>query len=159
MRYIIKSAIVIARNEKNRYDMATLDDPNDDRLESVGDFEIVGLHCGSNNRSCPVHEICGKSVKRDDVLRLVSRVVHIRGKEPEEAICLVKIEGGTHTCTVGFIPRAFLKIPRIRNKIGRAAVVLELYSDSNNTFMRRLSNKNLGMASCRFIDDIPNNYE
>jgi hypothetical protein len=130
-----------------------------ERLESVGDFEIVGLHCGSNNRSCCIHDVCGKFVRANDVLRLVSRVVHVRGKDPEEAISLVKFEGGTHTCTVGFVPRSFLNLPRIKNKVGSAVVVLELYSTLDNKFMRRLSNKNLGMASCRFIDDIPNNFE
>jgi hypothetical protein len=134
-------------------------DAANEQLESIGDFEIVGLHCGSNNQSCCIHGVCGKFVRENDLLRLVSRVVHVRDKEPEEAISLVKIEGGTHICNVGFIPPSFLNLPRIKNKVGSAAVVLELYSTLENAFMRRLSNKNLGMASCRFIDDIPNNFE
>jgi hypothetical protein len=129
--------------------------------ESI-DFEIVGLHCGSSNRNCCAHEICGVNVVKGDLLRLVSCVVEISGKGPEEAISLVKLDGETHTCTVAFIPRAFLEMPSIVDRIGTVAIVEELYSESPNTFKRRLSNKNLGMAACRFIQvygEVPNNYE
>lgn len=119
------------------------------------EFEIVGLHCNSEGRSCTAHDICGKYVNTNDVLRLVSFIATVRDKDPEEAIKLVKIVDGTETCTVGFVPRSFARLDRIKRKVGQMCQVLEIYDASENKYKRQLSTKNYGVASCIFLDDVP----
>jgi hypothetical protein len=41
------------------------------------DVELVGLHCGSNGRSCCSHKIYGQHVIPGDMLRLVLTVVEV----------------------------------------------------------------------------------
>lgn len=75
--------------------------------------------------------------------------------DAEEAIKLVKIDGGSETCTVGFIPRAFGRLERIKRMVGQFCTVVEVYQESENVFKNRLAEKNYGMASCMFLDDVP----
>ena len=93
------------------------------------DLEIVGLRSGTNDRSCCQHEICGAQVLVGDVLRLVKCIVTINGKT-EEAIKLVKIDHGSETCTVAFVPRAYTKLPMVMERINKFVQVVELYSGS-----------------------------
>jgi hypothetical protein len=104
--------------------------------ESI-DLEIVCLHAGNNHRNCCQHEICGRHVIKSDLLRLVSRVIGINSVT-ENAVSLVKLDGESHTCTVAFVPRAFLEHPSIADRIGNVAIVEEIYSDSHKTIMKRL---------------------
>jgi hypothetical protein len=127
--------------------------------KDVPELEIVGLHHNSNGRSCCQHNCCGAYVEEGDVLRLVHVVVQIRaGSPPEDAIKLVKIMDGVEGCCVGFVPRAFAQIQRIKDKVGCCVIVLELYDNSPNSFKRRMSKRNYGVASCVFLDSIPS-YE
>jgi hypothetical protein len=117
-------------------------------------LEIIGLHSNSNGRSCCQHRCCGEHVKVGDVLRLVKCVVTIKAT-PEEAVKLVKIADGTDGCTVGFVPRVFARMPRVEQNINKFVQVVELYSDSENTYKKNLSTKNFGVASVVCLDDIP----
>jgi hypothetical protein len=120
------------------------------------EFEIIGLHHNTEGRRCTLHTHCGMHVYNNDVLRLVFYVAQVRpDKAPEDAIKLVKIEDGIETCTVGFVPRSFAKMKKLRDRIGKCCMVLELYSTSDNHYKQKLSEKNFGMASCIFIDDVP----
>jgi hypothetical protein len=124
---------------------------------SLPDFEMIGLFGSSNHRSCERHQTCGKHVNRNDTLRLVSCLVEIPEEGIVPSIKLVKIEDGTETCTVAFVPKAYACMPSIRNNINKFVTVLELYSESPSAYKQRLSEKNLGMASCRFLERIPTN--
>jgi hypothetical protein len=122
----------------------------------VPEFEIVGLHHNSNGRSCCQHTTCGMSVVVGDVLRLVHVVLQIReGSPPEDAIKMIKIMDGVEGCCVGFVPRPYAKLQRIRDKIGTFCIVTELYDNSINIFKRRMSHRNYGVAACIFLNDIP----
>jgi hypothetical protein len=105
------------------------------------EFEIIGLHHCTEGRSCTIHPVCGLEVNNNDVLRLVPFVAQIWGSAPEEAIKLVKIVDGTETCTVGFVPRPFAKMNRIRSRVGSFCQVLEVYDRSENKYKQRLSEK------------------
>jgi hypothetical protein len=119
------------------------------------EFEIVGLHLNSEGRSCTMHSHCGMHVQVGDVLRLVHHVVTIRANgQPEDAFKLVKIVDGTETCTVGFLPRAYINLPRITSRVADFCTVLEVY-DHSNKFKQLLSKKNHGIASCMFLHDVP----
>jgi hypothetical protein len=118
------------------------------------DFEVVGLHHNTEGRACCIHSHCGKHVQENDVLRLVHFVAQIREHaDPEDAIKLVKIVHGTETCTVGFVPRSFARLKKMKDRIGDFCVVVQLYDKSDNIYERRLLEKNYGMASCMFVNN------
>ena len=118
------------------------------------DMEIVGLEGHDNGRSCSRHECCGIDVKINTVLRLTKTVVTINGNT-EEAIKLQKVEEGTITCTVAFVPRCYLMNSNVKNQVNRFCQVVEMYNTSNNTYKQKLSKRNKGMASVAFLDEIP----
>jgi hypothetical protein len=67
-----------------------------DELYEYPLLEIAGLNLSTNGRSCAQHDVCGKHVRANDVLRLVECVVTV-GDKTEQAIKLVKIEKGAPT--------------------------------------------------------------
>ena len=73
----------------------------------------------------------------------------------EKAIEFVKIANATDMCTVGFLPRSYVKSNFVKNKVNKMVQVTELYSDSDNEEKIRSDNRNHGMAGCVFLDDIP----
>ena len=68
---------------------------------------------------------------------------------------IVFLTDGVDAGTVGFIPRAFARMEKIKQKIGSFCFVLELYDISSNKYKRRLSKRNYCVASCLFIDELP----
>jgi hypothetical protein len=120
------------------------------------EFKIIGLHHNTEGRCCTLHTHCGMHVYNNNVLRLVHYVAQVRPDKPlEDAIKLVKIEDGIETCTVGFVPRSFSKMRKLRDSVGKCCMVLELCSTSENHYKQKLSKKHYGMASCIFVDDVP----
>jgi hypothetical protein len=124
---------------------------------SLPDFEMIGLFGSSNHQSCERHHTCGKHVNRKNTLRLVSCLVQIPEQGIVPLIKLVKIEDGNETCTVALVPNAYACMPSIRNNINKFVMVLELYSDSPSAYKQRLSEKNLSMGLCHFLERIPTN--
>jgi hypothetical protein len=118
------------------------------------DIEIVGLQSCSNGRSCSIHEVCGDYVEVGDLLRLIPTVVTINGKD-QGAIKLVRLMDEADGCTVAFIPRILMDLPRVQKNLTKFCVVKELYRDSPNSFKRHKNHRNMGCASCYFLDDIP----
>jgi hypothetical protein len=92
-------------------------------------------------------------IKVNDTLRLKECIVII-DNQPEPAIKLVKIAEGCETCTVGFIPRMYYKLPKVKNSINGLLQVVSLYKDGT-TYKKHKDHANKGMASCVFMDDIP----
>ena len=118
------------------------------------DLEIVRLNASENGRSYCQHDCCGDFVGKNDVLRLVKTVVTINNKVVER-IKLCLIQEGCMTCTVGYVPRNYMKLAKVRKQVTRYCQVVELYSDSNNSYKRKMSHRNRGMASVAFLDEIP----
>jgi hypothetical protein len=121
---------------------------------SKPNFQIVGLSSSDNGRSCGQHSCCGQHVSEGDLLRLVRCVVTINGV-PEQAVKLVKVTDGADSCTVAYIPREELRNPKIEASINNFCQVLELYHNSDSGYKRKLSHKNLGMATAVFLNEIP----
>jgi hypothetical protein len=117
-------------------------------------IEIVGLESCTNGRSCHIHEVCGEHVEEGDLLRLVPTVVTIDGKT-QEAIKLVRLMDGADGCTVAFIPRILMDLPQVQRNIKSFAQVRELYRNSTNKYKKHKSYRNMGCASCIFLQDIP----
>jgi hypothetical protein len=67
----------------------------------------------------------------------------------------VKIDGGSETCTVAFVPRDYAQLPTVKERIKKFVQVIESYKDSDNTQKRRMDQQNRGMANVSFLDDIP----
>lgn len=118
------------------------------------DLEIVGLFSSTNGRSCSAHQCCGKEVKKGDILRLVKTVVTVN-MAPEEAIKLVRIIDGVDGCTVAFVPRVWTNLNMVKRNINKFVVVQELYEHSSNVSKRMKSKRNLGVAGCIYLDEIP----
>lgn len=123
---------------------------------SSSDLEIVGLFSSSNGRSCSAHRCCGREVKKGNVLRLVKTCVTIN-MAPEEAIKCVRIVDGVDSCTVAYIPRVWGNLPRVKRNIDKFVVVQELYAESANVSKRMKSKKNMGVAGCIYLSEIPRN--
>ena len=66
------------------------------------------------------------------------------------AIVMVQNRDGTELCTIGFLPRNIVKSGKDRF-VGQFAQIIELYEHSDNTTMRRKSNRNKVVASLRLL--------
>jgi hypothetical protein len=55
-------------------------------------------------------------------------------------------------CTVGYISKALLNHPKVKSGIGRPAIVVEIYDDSENQTRRLRSIRSCGMASIAFLE-------
>ena len=151
----IKAALDAVLQQSNASDSNNMDEDDDNLPSSEStDIEIVGLQSCSNGRSCCIHEVCGDYVEVGDLLRLVSTVVKIRG-ETQEAIKLVRLMDGADGCTVAFIPRILQDLPKVQNNLSKFVQVKELYRDSTNSVKIHKSFRNMGCASCYFLEDVP----
>ena len=70
--------------------------------------EIVGTTVSSQGHSCKEHEICGKVLKEDKVVRLRKLQLMVEGKE-ETAIKAIWVTNGVNCCHVGFVPCHMVK--------------------------------------------------
>ena len=121
--------------------------------EDAPDLEIVGLHGETNGRNCTAHTCCGKHVTSGSVLRLVKCVVEVDGEEEEAVKCVLVNSDGVDTCTVGFVPRLYLRQDRVKAHVNKFVVIKETYFDSEDTYKRRTSHRNVGMASASLLDE------
>ena len=117
------------------------------------DGEIVGLRGTTNDRTCESHTCCGDSIKKDDVIRFKLTVVDGKNGGIQKAIKAVRISDGTETCVVAYLPQRIVNNVA-ENFVGKFAQIIELYDLSDNSMMRRKSNRNEGMASFRLFGDI-----
>lgn len=117
------------------------------------DGEIIGLKASNNGRLCESHECCGENLSADDLIRFRFCVLDFEDGT-EEAIKAVRIRDGTESCVVGFLSRNIVK-SRKDTFIDKFAQVIELYEYSENRTKRGKSQRNLGMASFRLLEEIP----
>jgi hypothetical protein len=125
-----------------------------DNVPERPDIKIVGLDSLTNGRSCTCHATCGQYVFVDDILRLVKCVVTVNGVT-EEAIKLVKITDAKDSCTVAYVPRVSVNLPKVIQNLNKFAQVVKIYKELTSSAKRRLANQNKGMASIVFLDNIP----
>ena len=65
--------------------------------------EIVGTEMSCQGHLCKEHDICGKVLKEDVVVRLRKMQLMVEGKE-EMAITAIWVMDGVDRCRVGFVP-------------------------------------------------------
>ncbi len=119
----------------------------------VKDGEIVGLIESSNGRSCVSHDCCGEVTMIDELVWFKLTVADIDGKI-EEAIQAVRIQDGTASCVIGFLPRNIVQSGK-EKYVGKFAQIIKLYDQSESEVKRRKSYRNRGVASFRLLDNIP----
>ena len=78
-------------------------------------------------------------------------------KLPEEAVNFVRVTAEGDGCTVGFLPRIWLKLPKVQQNLNEFCIVTELYADSENQCKAIKSNRNVGMAGVILLSFIPIN--
>lgn len=106
--------------------------------QDIRESEIVGLHSFTFRRSCKWHEVCGHVVEVGSIVWFKWDVLYVsrdRGLEdgedaadlvPETVVKVVLIEGGSESCTVGFLPRHIAMRPaKVLHLQGQCAQVIE----------------------------------
>ena len=89
------------------------------------DLEVVGINGNTNGRSCCMHECCGATLSENELLRLVKCVLTIKNKT-EEAVKFVRVTADGDGCTVGFLPRVWIKLPIAAENINNFCIVREI---------------------------------
>lgn len=136
--------------------MAAIDSEVDTDDFEIFDLEIVGLDMSSNGRSCTVHAACGQTLQVGDIVRLVKTIVAVEGVM-EDAVKAVRVSDGVDGCTVGFVPFALIETDLVRNNLDKFGIVRFLYKESSNSYQRRKSYQNYGMAGISLLSEIPKN--
>jgi hypothetical protein len=115
-------------------------------------IEIVGIEAKSNGRSCHQHDICGKVIEEDVVLRLRRvQILNSQGKE-ETAIAAYHVSDGIDQCCVGFLHHHFVAHAKIFD--GVLAQVTEIYSSgSESPIKRKKYRHNMGCCLAAIISD------
>ena len=142
--------------------------------EILRDGEIVGLFSPTHGRSCERHEVCGRELKVDDIVRFrrdVIMVDSVRGAEgdvatapeglaPETVLKVVLVKDRHESCVVGFLPRHIaLRAPEVRLN-GRFAQVTELYDLCDvNKHQKVKSTRNNGMAAYVLLENVQHTDE
>jgi hypothetical protein len=95
--------------------------------EGVIDLEMVGISGILNGQSFCQHYCCGASLLENELLRLVKCVL-TTNKKTEEAVKFVHVTAENDGCAIGYLPRVWLKHPKMAQNINNFCIVCELYS-------------------------------
>ena len=113
-------------------------------------IETVARCSDTNGRSCTVH--CGTSVAMGDKLQLMECIIECNGVN-EVAVKCVKVVDGQDTCTVAFIPRVTMSLPKVQQHLNKFVQVSELLSPSKNTCKLSKLEANCRMASVELLPE------
>jgi hypothetical protein len=92
--------------------------------------QIIGTQMSCQGRLCEEHEICGKVLKEDMVVRL--RKIQLMVEEKEEtAITEIWVTDGIDRCHAGFVPRHKVRYAAQYN--GALAQVTRVFSGDPET--------------------------
>ncbi len=109
--------------------------------------KIVGTEMSCQGRSCEEHEICGKVLKEDVVVRLRKIQLLVEGKE-ETAIAAIWVTDGIDRCRVGFVPRHMVRhAARYDRALAQVTRVFSSDPETCDSTERRLFLKNKGYSS------------
>ncbi len=117
--------------------------------------EIVGTTVGCQGRLCEEHEICGKVLKEDVVVRLLKLQLMVEGKE-EMVIAAIWVSDGVDRCHCGFVPCHMVK--HAARYDGALAQVTRVLSDDPETCdlaEQRMFHKNKGFCLAAIISTLP----
>ena len=114
-------------------------------------FEVVGINCSGNGRSCKDHSICGELLYDGALISIRSVSVRICNTT-EEALAVHLFEEGTETCRVGFLKNFLVKHKKFYD--GKLARIVEIFDpdDSTSSIKRKMSLKNVGCARAEIVE-------
>ena len=72
--------------------------------------------------------------------------------ENESAIKCAKVVDGVGTCTVTFVPRQFMTLPKVQAHHDKFVQLSEMHADSWNTCKHSKAKVNCGAASVKLFD-------
>ena len=114
-------------------------------------FEIVGLYCPSEGRSCTNHMACGMTVLAGDLV-LVKKEQLVMNGRIEDVGAVYRVVDGAVSCKIGYLPRVLSFLGRLDELHGQYAQVTELYALSSNMY-KVLKDANMqGMAACSIVN-------
>ncbi len=118
--------------------------------------EIVGTTVGCHGRSCEEHEICGKVLKEDAVVRLQKLQLMVEGKE-ETVIAAIWVTNGVNRCRCGgFVPRHMVKhAARYDGALAQVTGVLSDDPETCDSAEQRMVHKNKGFCLAAIISTLP----
>jgi hypothetical protein len=111
--------------------------------------DIVGIAAGNHGRSCEEHDVCGRVLEENSVVRIRHVQILVDGNE-ESALAVYWIADGIDCCRVGFLQRHLLKHWKEYN--GRLAQIVDMYKDSESPSKRRKNHRNMGCCQAVIID-------
>lgn len=111
--------------------------------------DIVGIEEGNRGRSCEEHDVCGRVLEENAVVRIRHVQILVDGNE-ESALAVYWIADGIDRCHVGFLQRHLLKHWKEYN--GRLAQIVDMYKDSESPSKRRKNHRNMGCCQAVIID-------
>lgn len=115
--------------------------------------EVVGTNIGDRGRSCEHHEVCGKELELDSVVRFRRVQITVDGVE-ETAIAAYWVTEGVDRCRVGFLPRHL--IIHWKHYEGRLAQIIDIHGEeSDSPLKRRKFHANRGCCVAMLIDAVP----
>ena len=89
-----------------------------------------------------------ESVAAGNVLCLVECAVQCNGIK-KMAIKCVKVTDGQDTCTVAFVPRVTMNLPKAQQHLNKFVQVLELCNGSKNTHKQSKSEASCGIVAIK----------
>ena len=69
------------------------------------------------------------------------------------AIKCVKVIEGQDTCTIGFVPRVSMSLPKVQQRLNKFAQVCKIHSSSKNTYKHSKSKANHSMALVQLLPE------
>ena len=114
-------------------------------------FEVVGISCSGNGRSCKDHRICGELLYDGALVSIRSVSVRICNTT-EEALAVHLFEEGRETCRVGFLKNFLVKHKKFYD--GKLARIVEIFDpdESTSSTKRKMSLKNVGCARAEIVE-------
>ena len=122
-------------------------------LEGTGRFfDVVGIACSGNGRSCKDHTVCGVLLYEGCIVSIRKVEVTIFGKRPEDALAVHLCEDAVDTCRVGFLKKYLLRHSKFYD--GKLARIVEIYdTDKTDTSSqkKKFSYRNVGCARAEIM--------
>ena len=82
----------------------------------------------------------------------INSVITYQGKE-EPAIKCVKVIDGLDTCTVAFVPRVLMTLPKVQEHLNKFVQVVEIFEDSPDSYKQAKARSNYGVATVKYLDE------
>ena len=117
--------------------------------------KVVGTEMSCQGCLCKEHEICGKVLKEDEVVRLHKMQLMVEGKE-ETAIASIWVTDCINCCRAGFVPCHMVRqAARYNRALARVTCIFSGDPETCDTAEQRLFFKNKSFSLALIIFTLP----